>query len=156
MLGNIFGAIGALGRLLPGYVQGERQAVEDNWRDLNQYNQVQRGQIQNAFSEATFEPAVQMYGLSLQDALNKTELGSMQAALQRFAFPGMAQGTVNMGEIMPYIMPAQAANLYQQALMPLMMYGNLGAAMMPGMGAFYGGGQGQPGVQPFYLPSSQR
>lgn len=153
MLGDIFGAIGALGRLLPGYMQGERQAIQDNWQDLQNYNQAQQDQIQNAFSEATFEPAVQMYGLSLQDAMNKSELGSMQTALQRFAFPGMAQGTINAGEIMPYLMPAQYAGMFQQAMLPL-MYGNLGAAMMPGMGAYYGA-QAQ-GAQPFYLPSSQR
>lgn len=154
MLGNIFGAIGALGRILPGYVQGERQAVQDNWQDLQNYNQVQQGQIQNAFSEATFEPAVQMYGLSLQDALNKSELGSMQTALQRIAYDGMAQGTANASEFMPYLMPAQQAGLLQQSLFLLSLYGNLGAAMAPGMNT-YTGIMPQQSAQQYYLPSSQ-
>ena len=49
---NFFGALGAFSRALPGYVQGERMAVQDNWNDLNQYNKVQSGQIQNAWDEA--------------------------------------------------------------------------------------------------------
>jgi hypothetical protein len=53
---NFFGALGAFSRALPGYVQGERMAVQDNWNDLNQYNKVQSGQIQNAWDEAVFNP----------------------------------------------------------------------------------------------------
>lgn len=47
-LGGLFQSFG---RLLPGYMQGERQAVQDNWTDLNQYNKVQAGQLQNMFDE---------------------------------------------------------------------------------------------------------
>ena len=47
-LGGLFQSFG---RLLPGYMQGERQAVQDNWMDLNQYNKVQAGQLQNMFDE---------------------------------------------------------------------------------------------------------
>lgn len=58
---NIGGIFGSMGRILPGYVQGERQAIADNWQDLNQYNQVQSGQIRNAFDELTFPLAYNMY-----------------------------------------------------------------------------------------------
>lgn len=153
MLGNIFGAFGALGRLLPGYMQGERQAIQDNWQDLENYNNVQKGQIANAFSEATFAPAVQMYGLSLQDALNKTEVGSMQTALQRIMYPYAEQGTASMGPLMSLLMPANYAASLGQVLAPL--YGNLGMAMQPGM--WPGMQQGmQQGNQLINLPSSQR
>lgn len=47
-LGGLFQSFG---RLLPGYMQGERQAIQDNWNDLNQYNKVQAGQLQNMFDE---------------------------------------------------------------------------------------------------------
>lgn len=57
-LGGIFGA---LGRMLPGYIEGREQAIKSNWNDLNQYNQVQAGQIQNAFNELTFPQAFNMY-----------------------------------------------------------------------------------------------
>ena len=55
---NFLGALGAIGRLLPGYVQGERQAIQDNWSDLNNYNTTQAGQLENAYTEATFQPRV--------------------------------------------------------------------------------------------------
>ena len=48
---SFLGALGAVGRLLPGYMQGERQAIQDNWNDLNQYNKAQAGQLQNMFDE---------------------------------------------------------------------------------------------------------
>ena len=47
---------GAIGRMLPGYVQGERQAIADNWNDLEKYNKVQAGQLENAFTEDTYNP----------------------------------------------------------------------------------------------------
>lgn len=53
---SFFGVLGSLSRMLPGFVQGERMAVQDNWNDLNQYNKVQAGQIQNAYDEAVFNP----------------------------------------------------------------------------------------------------
>lgn len=51
---NIFGALGALGRFLPGYINGREQAISANWNDMNQYNQVQNGQLQNAWTELNF------------------------------------------------------------------------------------------------------
>lgn len=53
-----FSFLGGLAGLLPGYLQGQRMAVNDNWNDLMKYNQAQAGQLQNAFTEATFTPAV--------------------------------------------------------------------------------------------------
>lgn len=46
----------ALGRALPGFVEGERLANQDNWKDLENYNNVQRGQLENAWTEATWDP----------------------------------------------------------------------------------------------------
>lgn len=56
-LGGLFQSFG---RLLPGYMQGERQAVQDNWNDLNQYNKVQAGQLQNMFDENAMRDRLQM------------------------------------------------------------------------------------------------
>ena len=56
-LGGLFQSFG---RLLPGYMQGERQAVQDNWNDLNQYNKVQAGQLQNMFDENVMRPRMNM------------------------------------------------------------------------------------------------
>ena len=56
-LGGLFQSFG---RLLPGYMQGERQAVQDNWNDLNQYNKAQAGQLQNMFDENAMRDRLQM------------------------------------------------------------------------------------------------
>lgn len=57
---NFLGAIGQVGRMLPGYVDGYRNAIADNWKDLNQYSDVQAKQLQNLYTEATFNPLVTM------------------------------------------------------------------------------------------------
>lgn len=57
---SFLGALGAVGRLLPGYMQGERQAIQDNWNDLNQYNKAQAGQLQNMFDENAMRDRLQM------------------------------------------------------------------------------------------------
>ena len=56
-LGGLFQSFG---RLLPGYMQGERQAVQDNWTDLNQYNKAQAGQLQNMFDENAMRDRLQI------------------------------------------------------------------------------------------------
>ncbi len=66
--GNLFAAIG---RALPGFVEGERMAVQDNWNDLNEYNKVQAGQLENAFTEQTFNPRMQI----VYDAARNSGLG---------------------------------------------------------------------------------
>lgn len=46
--------------LFSSYVEGRRKAIRDNWDDLNQYNQVLDGQLQNAMSMETFDDAARM------------------------------------------------------------------------------------------------
>lgn len=66
-----FSFLGGLANLLPGYVQGQRQAIQDNWQDLMNYNQVQQGQLSNAFTEATWQPRMDMFQDAwLNDLLN--------------------------------------------------------------------------------------
>lgn len=57
---NIFGALGAVGRMLPGYVDGRERAIAANWNDLSQYNAAQRGQLDNSFLADTFTPRSQV------------------------------------------------------------------------------------------------
>lgn len=59
---NIFGALANVARLLPNYLEGQRTAVQDNWRDMQQYNQVQLGQLQNMFAERTLPWRINMAG----------------------------------------------------------------------------------------------
>ena len=53
-LNSLMGIMGQLGRFIPNYVEGYRNAWADNWRDANQYNVVQNGQMQNAFASQAF------------------------------------------------------------------------------------------------------
>ena len=46
--------------IFSGYIQGRRQAIADNWNDLNQYNNVLSGQLKNAFNMQTFGDAAQI------------------------------------------------------------------------------------------------
>lgn len=56
---NFFGALGQLGRILPGYVQGRESAINSNWQDLSNYNKIYHGQLANAYDAATWEPQMQ-------------------------------------------------------------------------------------------------
>ena len=52
---SFFGAISQLGRLLPGYIEGERAAIKDNWNDLEQFNKNLNAEMSNALNALTFE-----------------------------------------------------------------------------------------------------
>lgn len=62
-----FSFLGGLAGLLPGYLNGQRMAVRDNWQDLMNYNQTQAGQLSNMFTEATWQPRIDRF---TDDALN--------------------------------------------------------------------------------------
>lgn len=167
---NIFGALGAIGRLLPGYVQGERQAIADNWNDLNQYNQVQSGQMQNAFDEAMFNPRLSMG----YDAAANSRMGvynnGMDLNVKRMGYPGAMQ-SATIGSML-------GPQLYAQMLMGQLgqaragsnlwwnpqsqnYWGNYGIPMMPGVGGGNpalnpnGGQQGWQGAWPWMMPWAQ-
>lgn len=79
--------LGALSSLLPGYIQGRRQAIQDNWQDLQNYNNIQAGQQANAFTEATWQPRLDMFYDNAR--LNNLRLlqGGMGTALMAAGFP---------------------------------------------------------------------
>lgn len=56
-----FSFLGGLANLLPGYLQGQRMANQDNWQDLMNYNQTMQGQLSNLFTEATWQPRINMF-----------------------------------------------------------------------------------------------
>lgn len=78
----------ALGRALPGFVEGERLANQDNWKDLENYNNVQRGQLENAWTEATWDP--RLYNTWANAASNDIVLqaSGMELANRLAAQPG--------------------------------------------------------------------
>ena len=101
---NIFGAFG---RLLPGYIQGEREAIKDNWNDLNQYNDVQAGQIKNAWNEAAFQPNLTM----LQHAVDQSQMNTMGLGMdflyKAAQFPGQLQLAESYSALGPAAYQAQ-------------------------------------------------
>lgn len=101
---NLLGFLGAASRVLPGYLQGYRMAIDDNWKDLNQYNQVWKGQLSNLFDEATFTPAVDMFnsnaGIAGLNALNTAfstylNAANMPASLSQAATSGAYAPVLN-------------------------------------------------------------
>lgn len=99
--GSLFAAVG---RALPGYVEGHRAAVKDNWNDLNQYNQVQAGQFDNAWTEATWED--RLANVDMQRRNNALGLlrNTMVAGLDIAAYPGMYTQRDAMSANMPWVM----------------------------------------------------
>ena len=71
------GLFSSIGRMLPGYIEGERQAIQDNWNDLNQYNQTQAGQLENMFTENTMDERLSM----MDDAADNSYMGMLNNAM---------------------------------------------------------------------------
>lgn len=97
--GSLFSAVG---RALPGFLEGERQAVRDNWNDLNQYNRVQAGQLENAWTEATWQPRLD--NVHYQTANNDIMLqaSGMELANRMAAQPGMQARAWRFSDYAPY------------------------------------------------------
>lgn len=125
--------LGAISSLLPGYVQGRRQAIQDNWQDLQNYNNIQAGQFSNAFTAATWQPRLDIMG----DTAIRSGLGTindgMNTAIHAAYLPGqLTQGQVwsqwapaltNQGQMLQY-MANQAMG--QMAMNnPMMLFRNM-------------------------------
>ena len=142
--GNLFAAIG---RALPGFVEGERLAVQDNWNDLNQYNKVQAGQLENAFTEQTFNPRMQI----VYDAARNSGLGVLNNRMTT-AQNWMLHPALMARNYYASLYAPQNAQLEQQMLagmyrqMPGMLAGASGGGLNPMDIALYrallGGGRG--------------
>ena len=96
----------ALGRALPGFVEGERLANQDNWKDLENYNNVQRGQLENAWTEATWDP--RLYNTWAQAANNDIMLqaSGMELANRYAAQPGQQTRNWLFSDYAPDFYPA--------------------------------------------------
>ena len=128
---NFFGMLGQIGRILPGYVQGRQQAIQDNWQDLQNYNTGFHGQLQNAFDQSTFEPQLRdidsrsrMLQMAAQQAATNHELFTLLAPYQRkYAIPNFINNQL-MSQVMMSLQPQisqqwlnrlQAQNVQQPA-----------------------------------------
>lgn len=98
--GSLFGAVG---RALPGFIEGERAAIQDNWRDLNQYNQVQAGQLENAWTEATWDPRYMNVWNQATNNDIMTQASAMELANRAAAQPGMQARAWRFSDYAPTI-----------------------------------------------------
>lgn len=123
---NLFGAIAnGLGRMLPGYLNGYRMAIQDNWNDLNQYNRAQAGQLQNAWTEAAFNPSYNQ--LLAQTALQ--QLGALDASGEFMIKQQQWPGRMMRGGMLSAAAPGLTAagidntyNMYQRQAMDNALY----------------------------------
>lgn len=156
---SFLGALGAVGRLLPGYMQGERQAVQDNWNDLNQYNKAQAGQLQNMFDENVMPDRIQIakdnamtnnyqrwaagFDLGVKAAQYPLMLG--QLGMQAGHFFPLQQMRWNMLQqqaamaMNPRLAQQQSKGGRQGDALQQAMLGGLGGGWQYGLGGGYGG-----------------
>lgn len=167
-LGGLFQSFG---RLLPGYMQGERQAVQDNWNDLNQYNKAQAGQLQNMFDENAMKHRLNiLQDRAIEEGYQREAMGDdlmvknwqlplvyLQTGSQIANWPMYNQLRHQMtlqqaGMAMNPKLAAQGGqqgNLLRQAAL-----GGLGEGWQYGLGGGYGyGGYGGYGLGRGYGPS---
>ena len=169
-LGGLFQSFG---RLLPGYMQGERQAIQDNWNDLNQYNKAQAGQLQNMFDENAMRDRLQLLkdnvitnnfqqhaaGLDLGIKAAQYPLMLGQIGWQAGNFFPMQQLKHQMlmqqvGMAMNPKLAAQAQAGQQGGLLQQAALGGLGGGWQYGLGGGYGyGGYGLGGMGYGRMPS---
>lgn len=126
-----FSFLGGLANLLPGYIQGQRMANQDNWQDLMNYNQVQQGQLGNAFTEATFQPRLDTF----RDYAVKSNL-DMNGALMDFRTKWLYQPYQEMqaqaySTYAPWLAPTGPQSQWQ-AYQMTMQNPNLAAAILGG------------------------
>lgn len=95
--------------IFSGYMQGMRAAVQDNWKDLQNYNQVQRGQLENAFSMGSFDPAMR----NVWNKAMTNEIAALLAAKQAELTLPYLQGMSNYGVPDLQAQAARTAAQYQ-------------------------------------------
>lgn len=136
--GSIFSAVG---RALPGYVEGERMAMEDNWRDLNEYNRVQAGQLENAWNVATWTPRLTNVRLNTENNAINRERNLMQMGLDTARYPYEHELNAALSaNRQPLVTGNMLATLRMYQLMG--QNGGWGMPQMPAMNA--GAGAGLP------------
>lgn len=85
---NFLGALANVARLLPNYVEGQRMAVQDNWRDLQAFNQTQMGQLENMFVERTLPWRINMAADDAARSRMMTTLAGASTIENLWGLPG--------------------------------------------------------------------
>ena len=140
-LGSLFVA---LGRALPGYVEGQRQAIQDNWQDLTNYNSVQAGQLSNIFDEQTLPTRI--YNAKLTAPANTLQL--LESARNHAINNAAYQGNLDLARLYSETAYGQGERLLRNG--GTMMQGANGGWNF-NMPQQQGGGGAWPGY-PYYNP----
>lgn len=113
MLGEI---LGQMAQAVPGYVEGRQQAIKDNWQDLNNYNQVQAGQMNNLFTLATMPDRWRLSHDQrlLQD--NAVDNSNMNTGLARQNFWMQSQKNAIDGQYVPFLANGRGISAMLQVL----------------------------------------
>lgn len=145
----MFNVLGAIGALLPGYMEGHRKAVQDNWNDLNQYNNVQKGQLDNMWTEDTYDMRYKNMAYNTTDSFMKTLENLRQTRLAEAQFGGQYAAAALRGQYLPALEQARIRSTYGQ-------YNDLAKGkpmppVTPGIDPTMGGGfYGQYAEEPWY------
>lgn len=124
-LGGIGSFLGGAARLIPGDMNGYRQGIQDNWSDMTNYNNVQKGQISNLFDMATFEDDVTRANMAAENARLGTLRNTYDMGLYFAGYPGQLEQQMAFSQFAPMMFP--------------LLYGNqLGQLMYNGAGLFGG------------------
>lgn len=132
-LGGIGSFLGGAARLIPGYMNGYRQGIQDNWSDMANYNNVQKGQISNLFDISTFYPDVVRANAVASNAQMGTVQNAMALAQSMAGFPGQMDYYNAWSDFAPYTAPLYFGNQFLQSQRLYDMYrsGNPAAMRMP-------------------------
>lgn len=126
-LGSIFGALGAM---LPGYMQGREAAIKSNWNDMQQYGQVQNQQMQNAFNADVYGDRVNMAHDAARNSSIMVNNNLLNFARNKVWAPyEIAKGEF-YSRMAPQIIPQQFG-LAQAAAQAAAQGGSLTGAMFP-------------------------
>ena len=88
--------------LFGSYVDGREKAIDSNWKDMKNYNDVLGGEVDNARDMATFDAKVmQEKGKGMSDyskGVTDWTAGQSQELLNRLLFSGMEQNDAQFGK----------------------------------------------------------
>lgn len=129
-----FGFLGNLSRALPGYIEGQRQAIQDNWQDLKNWNEVYSGQLGNMYANQTYPLRLSReYDLAMMSQYGR-EKSRGDIEQYRAYLPGAVRRAKIRGELAPVNEAALFQHtmnmmrnpfLYSQGMNPMQWYGGM-------------------------------
>lgn len=114
-----------LAGLLPGYINGRRQAIQDDWTDRFNWNRDYDEQLTNALNTATWGNQVELSDFARDNAYFQTRQNAINSRLYDYALP-------------QYYAQILAGNAFAPILSVGNQFGNLAMMRMMMQGAYPG------------------